>query len=71
MGMFDNNPCRGCEERYPGCHAECERHEAWKARMKEIKEEKKKHDTQDRLVRMTLFDSSVKRKQRCNIVGRK
>lgn len=25
-----NGPCADCEERYVGCHAECERYKAWK-----------------------------------------
>lgn len=24
-------PCRNCEERRPGCHAECEKYKTWRA----------------------------------------
>ena len=28
-------PCQGCEDRFVGCHAECERYAAWKERRRE------------------------------------
>ena len=30
--MFnDEAPCKGCEERHPGCHDSCGKYKAWKA----------------------------------------
>jgi len=28
-------PCRGCEDRHFGCHAECERYKSWKTEYEE------------------------------------
>lgn len=39
--ILDNNkktPCKGCEERHPGCHADCEGYLAWKAEYQEKQE---------------------------------
>lgn len=32
-------PCKGCEERRVGCHAECERFTGWKAENDQRREE--------------------------------
>ena len=32
------NPCQGCQERHTLCHAECDKHLAWKAEREEAKE---------------------------------
>lgn len=29
-------PCKGCEERHPGCHAECESYKAWAEARQEL-----------------------------------
>lgn len=31
MRLYANNPCKDCEGRHVGCHAECERHRDWVA----------------------------------------
>lgn len=33
-------PCKGCEERFPGCHADCERYKNWKTEHQARMEEK-------------------------------
>ena len=30
------SPCKGCEERYPGCHDHCEKYAKWKAEVQKI-----------------------------------
>ena len=33
-GSVNDIPCKGeCSDRYPGCHAECERYISWKEKM--------------------------------------
>ena len=40
MGMVINNspPCRGCTERYTGCHSNCLGYLAWKNELDQKKE---------------------------------
>lgn len=35
-----NSPCRGCDERHPICHADCERYAAYKKENEEIREKR-------------------------------
>ena len=30
MSYYANNPCKNCEDRYVGCHGECDRYKEWK-----------------------------------------
>lgn len=32
------SPCRGCDDRYEGCHGKCERYIQWKAENNEYRE---------------------------------
>lgn len=34
------NPCNGCENRYIGCHDQCEEHALWKEEKERIRAEK-------------------------------
>ena len=42
-----DGPCKGCSERYVGCHGKCERYGSWKgerdALLAEMNAEKAKH----------------------------
>ena len=37
MGLYSDNPCRYCEDRYSGCHAKCEEYKAWKQELNDKK----------------------------------
>ena len=32
MSEFDKTPCRGCDDRYVGCHGKCDRYKEWSDR---------------------------------------
>lgn len=34
-----DSPCYGCEDRHVGCHAECEKYQAWAERQERLREE--------------------------------
>ena len=40
------SPCLGCEERYPGCFADCDRYKEWKGKreafLRKVREERRK-----------------------------
>ena len=40
--MAGQAPCKGCADRKPKCHAMCEKYKAWKAKVKECDEAKRK-----------------------------
>lgn len=37
------SPCKGCTERYPGCHDHCEKYDTWKAEIKKQKDAEKEY----------------------------
>lgn len=40
--------CKGCEDRYPGCHDKCENYKAWKKKHDEAKKaERTYHQSND------------------------
>lgn len=43
------SPCKGCPDRYPGCHDHCDKYQEWKAKYQEGKERSQKD-------RYTLYD---------------
>ena len=57
-------PCAVCEERFIGCHAECDAYKAWHERHKAAKDKRrKKHDRDDLLVNFKLTSiEQVKRR---------
>ena len=65
MGVFDNNPCKGCTAEdgrsvEPNCHSTCERHLKWKKNVDTIAEKMKA----DALNEQTQNDMFFKRKRR-------
>lgn len=36
-------PCKGCEDRDPGCHDKCERFQQWREKRNEIAEARRKY----------------------------
>lgn len=40
----DAPPCKGCEERYPGCHSKCEKYKEWKSRLDEVNKRRKEYN---------------------------
>ena len=40
----DKPPCKGCAERYPGCHDKCEKYKEWKSKLEKVNEERKKYN---------------------------
>lgn len=67
MGMFDNNPCMGCEKRHQGCHSDCEDGKAWKAQYEENKklyaDQRRKH----KLASDFLKDGRIKRQRKIHL----
>lgn len=48
-------PCAVCEERFVGCHVECEVYKAWREAHNAMKDKRrKKHDRDDMLVNFKL-----------------
>lgn len=45
------NPCKDCPDRYPGCHAKCEKYKAWKKEWDEIKEKERIYNDMQRIFR--------------------
>lgn len=45
------NPCMNCSERHPLCHADCEKHLAWKAE----REKTKNAVEYERLQKLTIW----------------
>ena len=41
----DKPPCKGCAERYPGCHDNCEKYKAWKSRLDEVNKRRKEYES--------------------------
>ena len=41
MSIQARNPCKFCKPptRYPGCHGECEKHQAWITEFRELQEQ--------------------------------
>lgn len=40
--MGNNAPCRGCSERYPGCHDHCSNYQEWNSANRAAKEARRK-----------------------------
>ncbi len=45
------NPCKDCPDRYPGCHAKCERYKSWKKEWDELKEKERIYNDMHRIRR--------------------
>lgn len=44
------SPCHGCEDRRVGCHAACEKEQAWLAEQREQKERRTKEQNKNALI---------------------
>lgn len=67
MGLYDNNPCRYCDRRYPGCHSDCEDGKAWK---EQYEANKKLYVEQGRKHKMAsdfLKEGRIKRQKKIHI----
>lgn len=51
-------PCKGCEERHEGCHAECDRFIKWKADRNAMNEERYKQKEKEGV---TISDRSIRK----------
>ena len=51
------SPCKGCTERYAGCHGICERYTEWKAAHDKLREDINKTKTAE----WNFTDSRIKR----------
>lgn len=62
MGMKINNspPCKGCTERYSGCHAKCEGYSTWKQAWLDRKEALYGEQKRDRMLRDFYSDGCTK-----------
>ena len=40
----DAPPCKGCAERYPGCHDKCGKYKEWKANLEKVNEKRRKYN---------------------------
>ena len=55
--VYRKNPCKGCEPptRRPGCHADCEKHRAWKEEVRERKAQIRDVREKDKLLDSVLM----------------
>lgn len=63
--MQERNCCYQCQDRYVGCHSECEKHNKWLANYKKRKAEIRKVKTKEYAERQYIrdaFDRYNKRK---------
>lgn len=60
----DNVPCHRCEERHPGCHAECEKYKAYKERHNEQKEQIDREKRAETNYTAYMIKSGVKQKKK-------
>ena len=42
LSIRDTPPCKGCEERNPGCHGKCPKYFQWKLELARVNENKRK-----------------------------
>lgn len=45
------NPCKDCSDRYPCCHAKCEKYKVWKAEWNRLKEQERINRERQRIIR--------------------
>lgn len=63
MGLYENNPCYGCEDRAVGCHGKCEKHSVWIAELREKQDAIYKRHNQTIKLDRFMKDGIVKRKR--------
>ena len=63
MGLYENNPCYGCEDRVAGCHGKCEKHLVWIAELREKQDVIYKQRNQTIKLDRFMKDGIVKRKR--------
>ena len=59
MGDKKLTPCKGCEDRVPGCHGGCEKYRAFREEL-----DRKKEERLDELKKDALFGDYMKRRSR-------
>ena len=57
-------PCAVCEERFVGCHAECDAYKAWHEAHKAEREKRRKHVDRADLLTKFRYDSITQMKRR-------
>lgn len=45
-----NPPCKDCEERFAGCHSQCEKYKEWRSARDEINGIVRKAKTEERMI---------------------
>lgn len=56
-------PCKGCQERTPGCHGSCEDYIAWKAALEELKQIARIDSQGERDARNLRIEKQVKKQK--------
>ena len=51
----DAAPCKGCADRYPACHGECENYKSWRERLDEVNQRRKEYNNKP-FVQYNPFD---------------
>lgn len=61
MGVFEGNPCHGCEKRHIECHADCPDYAEWLEKYKSFKKKYIKEQADDLLVGDFMNENRRKR----------
>lgn len=67
MGIYDNNPCKGCNRRYPGCHSDCEDGIEWRRKFDEHKKRYIDEQNRNLAINDVLADGRRRRQRRIHI----
>ena len=51
----DVSPCKGCEDRRPACHGQCEKYISWKSTVDEINKRRREYNNKP-FVQYNPFD---------------
>lgn len=63
MGLYENNPCFGCQERVAGCHGKCDKHQDWVSQLRDKQDVIYKQRNNDIKLSKFMGDSMRKRKK--------
>ena len=55
-------PCKGCKDRFVGCHSKCDGYASWKAEQDEKREERQKAREQNSLLYTPCRNSSYRKR---------
>lgn len=72
MIRYPPNPCRDCQDRRVGCHADCERHADWVNKKEEEKQKLEKANEADKIIYRYNKESrnrAIKRLKNHHVVG--